>query len=397
MSQPNITLYIDWLSQPCRAVALLLKECNIPFNTIPIALQKGDTRTAEFKKINPAGKVPIIIDNSNSGIIINESHSIMRYICRQYNNQSPQLQHWYPQSNTLTVTRIDQWLDWHHLNLRLAVVKLISGQVFYPAAGRSEYDINLILKEGNSLLKSSLNYINNAVINQLYLAGNEISIADLSLSAEIAQLGLTGSSISPYPALQAWFNRVQQLQHWAEVNTVLQKVIKSKAAKAKQSTVKPNNTAATESTATTATEWSTAAQTLKSSAIFTEIKRSLSDPEAAEAIEKLKSIFKYTISGPNNTKINWIVDLKNDSGSVYEEPIDTVNPIKPDVHFTLNDDNFVKLSTGNLNPQLAFVSGKLKLQGNLSKAMQFDREVFQKQKGKILEAMKKIGVIKAKL
>jgi hypothetical protein len=45
-----------------------------------------------------------------------------------------------------------------------------------------------------------------------------------------------------------------------------------------------------------------------------------------------------------------------------------------------------------VNPQVAFLSGKLKLQGNLAKAMTFNTNVFQKPtiKNKIVDAVKKI-------
>ncbi len=52
----------------------------------------------------------------------------------------------------------------------------------------------------------------------------------------------------------------------------------------------------------------------------------------------------------------------------------------------------ISLAVGKVNPQVAFLSGKLKLQGNLAKAMTFNTNVFQKPtiKNKIVDAVKKI-------
>lgn len=54
------------------------------------------------------------------------------------------------------------------------------------------------------------------------------------------------------------------------------------------------------------------------------------------------------------------MDLKN--GKVYEgAPKDS----KPNTTLTLSDEDFVDLAQGKLNPQTAFMKGKLKITGNI--------------------------------
>lgn len=54
------------------------------------------------------------------------------------------------------------------------------------------------------------------------------------------------------------------------------------------------------------------------------------------------------------------VDLK--SGQLYEgEP----KGISADTTLTLSDEDFVNLALGKLNPQVAFMKGKLKITGNI--------------------------------
>jgi len=70
-----IKLY-DFLSSPnCQRVKVVLAEKKLPYETIPVDLKKGEQKKAEFLKLNPYGKVPVIIDGATvlyASLIINE-------------------------------------------------------------------------------------------------------------------------------------------------------------------------------------------------------------------------------------------------------------------------------------------------------------------------------------
>jgi glutathione S-transferase len=60
-------------------VRLLLAHLGIPYEIIEVDILKGESRTAEFLKINPNGRTPVLDDN---GFILAESNAILAYLAR---------------------------------------------------------------------------------------------------------------------------------------------------------------------------------------------------------------------------------------------------------------------------------------------------------------------------
>lgn len=77
----TVYLYIDWGSQPSRAVASFCIINNIPHVIQETKLFEGQTRTKEFKAISPPMTVPAITHN---GLSLYESHAILTYLCNVF-------------------------------------------------------------------------------------------------------------------------------------------------------------------------------------------------------------------------------------------------------------------------------------------------------------------------
>ncbi|XP_055640382.1 peroxisomal multifunctional enzyme type 2-like isoform X2 [Toxorhynchites rutilus septentrionalis] len=101
----------------------------------------------------------------------------------------------------------------------------------------------------------------------------------------------------------------------------------------------------------------TAASNLQSDAVFAGIKERVAENEAkAKAIN---AVFLYKITDSGKVAKEWVLDLKK--ASVYEGPVQG----KADTTMTISDSDMVDLALGKLQPQTAFMKGKLKITGNI--------------------------------
>ncbi|XP_036891614.1 hydroxysteroid dehydrogenase-like protein 2 [Sturnira hondurensis] len=96
---------------------------------------------------------------------------------------------------------------------------------------------------------------------------------------------------------------------------------------------------------------------------FRVVKNSLSD----DIVKATQAIYKFELSGEDGG--TWFLDLKNKSGNAgYGEP-----PVQADVVMNMSTEDFVKMFSGALKPTMAFMSGKLKIKGNMALAIKLEK------------------------
>lgn len=83
-----------------------------------------------------------------------------------------------------------------------------------------------------------------------------------------------------------------------------------------------------------------------------------------KSIAKVQAITVVTLRNPEGKSKSWLMDFKKD-GAVSK--ISGKIP-KCDIQLFMADKDFVKLVNNEANPQRLFMSGKLKVKGNIMKA-----------------------------
>jgi glutathione S-transferase len=177
------------LSGNCYKVQLLLKQLGIDFQWQEINVLSGETRTAEFLKINPNGKVPTLQ--------ITESQYL-------------------PESNAILCYLADETLQWlffeqYSHEPYIAVARFI--QKFLPDDHPRRSELPRLQKQGYQALQIMEQHLSHA----LFFVDNTYSIADIALYAytDVAHEG--GFNLASFPAISAWMQRVQQQPGYIEI------------------------------------------------------------------------------------------------------------------------------------------------------------------------------------
>ena len=188
-----IKLYGMGLSFNVSKVRYCLNHLNLKYDWVQTNPIAGENRTPEFLNICPTGKIPVIeID----GFKLFESNSIIRYLATINNSAL------YPQDAKKRAV-IDAWMDYAAIHVAQAVGRVLFNRVFAPMTGQLVDQGSI--KVGLEFLDKYFPVLEKQLSQNQYLAGKELSLADLSLLAildpcELAQI----TSIDKYPALKKW-------------------------------------------------------------------------------------------------------------------------------------------------------------------------------------------------
>src|SRR4026207_2076000 len=94
-------VYGDTSSGNCLKVKWVCDHLALPYSWIAVDTLKGETRTAEFLKLNSAGQVPA--GGLHAGRTLAQSNAIIRYLARGSRLIS---------SDAYAEGRMDEWLFW---------------------------------------------------------------------------------------------------------------------------------------------------------------------------------------------------------------------------------------------------------------------------------------------
>jgi glutathione S-transferase len=191
-SQKPLSLYGVALSGHVHRVMLLLDMLELPYTLIEAP---AEVRASEdFRRLNPLGQIPVLVDGD---VVIPDSNAIMVYLVKRYAPSSA----WLP-AEPVAVAHVQRWLS------------LSAGEIrFGPAAAR----IALQWGRAEDALPASkiaervLHFMELHLSGRSFLATDYATLADLACYSYVAGAPEGGISLTPYPLVRAWLQRIEAL------------------------------------------------------------------------------------------------------------------------------------------------------------------------------------------
>ncbi len=175
-------------------VRLLLTQLGIPFERIEMDITKGATRTPEFLRKNPNGRIPTI--ELDDGTFLFESNAITYYFA----DGTP----FFP-ADRLERAQVFQWMFFEQYSHEpfIAVAR-----AWLHVVGLDE-ERKRQLPQKQKLGYDALSVMEGHLAKRTFFVGERYSIADIALYAYTHVAHEGGFDLSRFPAVQAWLARVK--------------------------------------------------------------------------------------------------------------------------------------------------------------------------------------------
>lgn len=191
----TLTIYGDRISGNCLKVKWAAESVGVPWRWVDVDVLKGETRTPDFLRLNPAGQVPLVV--LEDGRTLAQSNAIMLYLA-----ESSELIPTDPYDRA----RMFEWMFWEQYTHEPA----IAVRRFHKAyLNRPDDEIDPALMVRGRAALARMQAALSAPGCAGWLAGDRASLADLALVAYTRVAHEGGFDLAEYPAVQAWVARVE--------------------------------------------------------------------------------------------------------------------------------------------------------------------------------------------
>ena len=200
-----LTLYTTLLSANGRKVVAASHHLGLAPEIRSVNVYRGEGRDPAYLAINPAGKIPTLVDDD---VTLTESNAILQYLaeaygeCRLYSRD--------PVERAV----IASWLFWESAHWQPAMLPVLSPFVGHrlrpdlvpaPAAAPDWKDAQL-----HPLLVR----LDAHCRGDAFLCGATPTLADFSVAGMVTYFRSADFPFADFPDLSAWYARIEQLPAW---------------------------------------------------------------------------------------------------------------------------------------------------------------------------------------
>ncbi len=176
-------------------ISIALEELNIPYQLHHVHIEAGENRLPEFLKLNPHGRIPVLIDD-DSGITLFESAAILLYLAdkTQLLISNDAKQRW----------QTIQWLIFHASSMGPILGQRVHFEIFQQPPQAKE------IQRYRQLTEATFATLDQQLQQYPWVAGTDYSIADIASFAWLHIAKIVNFDFSQFSYLNAWFLRVAE-------------------------------------------------------------------------------------------------------------------------------------------------------------------------------------------
>jgi len=171
-------------------VRLLLAQLKIPHEVVRLDITGGAVRALEFRKLNPFGRVPFVVED---GFALAESNAILLYLARG-SRLLP--------SDARGQALVQQWMFFEQNQVELSIgIPRYLRQRAMEAPGVVEHYL--------PRAAAALKVLERHLPQREWLVGDAYSVADIAVCAYAQLAEEAGHSFSGYSAVSSWLARIR--------------------------------------------------------------------------------------------------------------------------------------------------------------------------------------------
>lgn len=189
-----LRLYDYLPSQNGYKIRMLLGHLGLAWETVPVAIFRGESRTPEFLAKNPVGAIPVL--EPAPGRFIAESNAILCYLGEGTR---------FLPADRLAHAQVMQWLffEQYYIEPNLGTLR------FWTLTGRLQ--VNAALVPGKRAgAERALQALERHLAGRAFLVADTYTIADIAVFAYTHLGEDAGFDFAHYPALSAWIEGVKE-------------------------------------------------------------------------------------------------------------------------------------------------------------------------------------------
>jgi glutathione S-transferase len=176
-------------------VRWMLQELGIEFEAITVDMKNGAHKQAEYLKLNPAGKLPVLVDGD---LVLNESVAIVLYLAEKAGPE-------FLPKELRERAEMYRWLMFTVTELEQPLWRIARNTNVYPEADRSPSDVPVASRE----FKQMAAILEKHMRGRQYVVSNHVTVCDIVLAYTL-DWGNEAKLLSDCPQLIAYMERMYQ-------------------------------------------------------------------------------------------------------------------------------------------------------------------------------------------